>query len=102
MITLVVTQKDIDTSLVNCRDHCMVARSIQRRLKPGYSVKVNSGSFKIHDLDGSDGSARIPSVSLPERVSKLIEKYDVHGKKAVKPFRFSVALPYAEQRRAFN
>ena len=105
-ITFSVTKTDIETGRMNCRENCMVAKSISRRLKPGYTVRVNGGSFKGSFKIWRDWRPRhkrtgkaIRAVVLPERVAQAIAHYDAG--KVVKPFRFTITLTQKEQIQAF-
>jgi hypothetical protein len=86
-----VTKTDITRGVVCDPEKCMVARAMNRLLKRKHAALVSTDGYRVCNL--GDPVAEGVSGALPRVARRNIYRYDVHGKKAIKPFRFTARLP---------
>lgn len=90
-LTIDVTENDIRMGRKENEAHCPVARAAKRALREkkvkGYTVTVPDPNYiLLDDAKGWEG-IRVP---LPAKAQKFISTFDTEGKKAVKPFTFTI------------
>lgn len=79
---ILVTQEDIDKGRRHDPHQCAVAKAVRRTVA---NKKVVSVTTRIYVGDKA-------MLILPEKVKDFIQKFDSVGRKAVKPFSFTLVL----------